>query len=97
MGRELFLCNFNRSEEFMLNGRLKQIDIMDHHQVARILKVTDRSVLNWIYDGKLDARKDGRYWVISYDAIRDFIDNETANDKNKRFNYNFNKFFKVTN
>ena len=42
-------------------------------EVAGTLRVTKRTVYQWIQDNRLAARKVGKYWRISYDDLRQFL------------------------
>ncbi len=46
-------------------------------EVADILKVTRRSIYNYIKGGKLKAVKIGREWRVTEDALKEFLDKGT--------------------
>ena len=45
-------------------------------ELAEILGVTSRTVLDYCEKGKLKARKIGGRWVVSHDNLRAFINGE---------------------
>lgn len=42
-------------------------------QAAEQLQVSERTVYEWLRDGKLPGRKIGKVWRLSADAIDDFL------------------------
>jgi excisionase family DNA binding protein len=42
-------------------------------QAAARLQVSERTVYEWLRDGKLPGRKIGKVWRMSADAIDDFL------------------------
>jgi excisionase family DNA binding protein len=42
-------------------------------QAAEQLQVSERTVYEWLRDGKLPGRKIGKVWRMSEDAIVDFL------------------------
>ena len=42
-------------------------------QAAEQLQVSERTVYEWLRDGKLPGRKIGKVWRLSADAINDFL------------------------
>lgn len=46
-------------------------------EVADIMKVTKRTLYNYIKAGTLHAVKMGKYWRVSEDSLQDFISNGT--------------------
>ena len=42
-------------------------------QAAAHLQVSERTVYEWLRDGKLPGRKIGKVWRMSTDAIADFL------------------------
>jgi excisionase family DNA binding protein len=42
-------------------------------QAAAQLQVSERTVYEWLRDGKLPGRKIGKVWRLSADAINDFL------------------------
>lgn len=59
---------------------MDEIRIYTLEEVRNILKVTQRSVYNYIKSGKLKATKIGREWRVRHEDLQAFIDGET-NDK----------------
>lgn len=54
-------------------------------EVAGILKVTKRTLYNYIKAGTLNAVKMGKYWRVSEESLQEFIVNGTpVVDANKR-------------
>jgi len=51
------------------------------HEVKEILKVTQRTLYNYIKDGQLKAVKMGRYWRVPYVELDRFIKEGTTLDK----------------
>lgn len=49
------------------------IEIYDIRQCAAILKVTERSVMNYLKSGQLKGRKVGGKWRFTKDDITQFI------------------------
>ena len=45
------------------------------NEVADILKVTKRTLYNYIKEGTLHAVKIGKYWRVSEENLQDFIEN----------------------
>ncbi|HRR98121.1 MAG TPA: helix-turn-helix domain-containing protein [Candidatus Syntrophosphaera sp.] len=50
-------------------------------EVADILRVTRRTLYNYIKSGKLKAVKMGREWRITYENLKDFIESGTNSQK----------------
>lgn len=48
-----------------------RIEIYTPEEVATILKVTRKTVYDWIKNNELDARKIGRRWYITPKALYD--------------------------
>jgi len=46
-------------------------------EVSEILKVTPRTIYNYIKDGELEAVKIGKYWRVRHSALETFIDERT--------------------
>lgn len=54
-------------------------------EVADILKLTKRTLYNYIKAGTLHAVKVGKYWRVSSEALQDFISTGTpVVDENRR-------------
>ena len=48
-------------------------------EISSILKVTQRTVYNFIKSGNLKAIKIGKYWRIKHTDFQDFVDKGTSN------------------
>ncbi len=48
-------------------------------EVRVMLKVTQRTLYNYIKNGDLKAVKIGKYWRIKQEDLQDFLDNCTSN------------------
>jgi len=48
-------------------------------EIAGILKVTERTLYNYIKSGVLKAVKIGKYWRIKHTDLQTFIDKGTKN------------------
>lgn len=59
---------------------MEDIKVYTLEEVADILKVTKRSLYNYIQAGKLKAIKVGRYWRVSEESLKAFISNGTSED-----------------
>lgn len=60
------------------------IKVYTLHEVESILKVSQRTVYNYIKGGQIKAVKVGREWRITEEALRDFLETGTeANYLNK--------------
>ena len=46
-------------------------------EVSNILKITRRTIYNYIKNGDLKAVKIGKYWRVSEANLQDFIENGT--------------------
>jgi excisionase family DNA binding protein len=46
-------------------------------EVQTLLKVTQRTIYNYIKEGKLKAVKIGKYWRVKHTDLQDFIDRGT--------------------
>lgn len=61
------------------------IKVYTLEEVAEILKVTKRTLYNYISAGTLHAVKMGKYWRVSEESLQDFITNGTpVVEANKR-------------
>jgi excisionase family DNA binding protein len=49
-------------------------------QAAAQLQVSERTVYEWLRDGKLPGRKIGKVWRMSADAIVDFLRGGATNN-----------------
>lgn len=52
-------------------------EIYTLHEVEELLKVTQRSLYNFIKDGRLKAFKAGREWRVTEEALNDFMRGDT--------------------
>lgn len=52
-------------------------EIYTLHEVEELLKVTQRSLYNFIKDGRLKAFKVGREWRVTEEALNDFMRGDT--------------------
>lgn len=46
------------------------------HELEEVLQVTQRTIYNWIKDGKLKAIKIGRTWRVTQEALDEFLQGE---------------------
>lgn len=49
-------------------------------EISDILKVTPRTIYNYIKNEDLEAVKIGKHWRITDSALQEFIENGTNND-----------------
>ena len=56
---------------------MTEIKVYTLDEVADILKVTRRTLYNYIKAGKLPAVKMGKYWRVSQDSLQAFISTGT--------------------
>ena len=64
---------------------MADIKVYKLDEVADIMKVTKRTLYNYIKAGTLHAVKIGKYWRVSEDSLQAFISNGTpVVDANKR-------------
>ncbi|MDT8337066.1 MAG: helix-turn-helix domain-containing protein [Candidatus Izemoplasmatales bacterium] len=47
-------------------------------EISDILKVTPRTIYNYIKSGNLKAVKIGKYWRVTDSALQEFIENGTT-------------------
>lgn len=59
---------------------IKDFKLYTVEEVSRILKVTQRTIYNFIKTDQLKAVKVGRYWRITDTALKDFINNGSKKD-----------------
>jgi excisionase family DNA binding protein len=50
-----------------------EIKVYTLKEVAEVLKVTERTLLTYIKEGKLKANKIGGKWIISQENLQNFI------------------------
>ena len=60
---------------------MSDIKIYTLEDVMDILKVTKRTLYNYIKNGDLKAVKIGKYWKVSEEALRDFTEKGTTATK----------------
>jgi excisionase family DNA binding protein len=46
-------------------------------EAAAVLRVSIRTIYDWLADGRLQASKPGRHWLISEQNIQDCLDGKT--------------------
>ena len=56
---------------------MADIKVFTLDEVADILKVTKRTLYNYVKAGKLPAVKIGKYWRVSEESLRAFISTGT--------------------
>lgn len=57
-------------------------------EVTEILKVTQRTLYNYIKSGSLKAVKVGKYWRVKHEDLKEFIDNGTNHQYSQQNSYN---------
>lgn len=64
---------------------MSKIKVYTLDEVAEILKVTKRTLYNYVKEGKLPAVKMGKYWRVSAESLQAFISTGTPIlDSNRR-------------
>jgi excisionase family DNA binding protein len=56
---------------------MEEFKLYTIEEIAIILKVTQRTIYNYIKSGQLKAIKIGKYWRIKHDDFQSFIDRGT--------------------
>jgi excisionase family DNA binding protein len=56
---------------------MEEIKVYSLKEVEQILKVSQRTLYNYIKSGKLKAVKMGKYWRVSHEALKDFTEHGT--------------------
>lgn len=56
----------------MTKSKTPTKEIYTLHEVEELLSVTQRSLYNFIKDGRLKAFKAGREWRVTREALEDF-------------------------
>ena len=57
-----------------MKGRgIMEIKVYTLKEVSEVLKVTERTLLTYIKEGKLKANKIGGKWIISQENLQNFI------------------------
>lgn len=57
---------------------MEEIRVYTIQEVAAILKVTRRTVYSYLKAGDLKAVKIGKYWKVTPENLKDFIEHGTA-------------------
>ena len=57
---------------------MADIKVYTLDEVAEILKVTKRTLYNYVKAGKLPAVKMGKYWRVSEESLQSFISTGTS-------------------
>lgn len=57
---------------------MADIKVYTLDEVADILKVTKRTLYNYVKEGKLTAVKMGKYWRVSQESLQAFISTGTT-------------------
>lgn len=55
---------------------IMNIKLYDLKEVSEILNVTERTVLTYLYDGKLKGQKIKRKWRVSEQNLKNFLNGE---------------------
>ena len=64
---------------------MADIKVFTLDEVAEILKVTKRTLYNYVKEGKLPAVKMGKYWRVTEDSLQAFLSTGTPIvDSNRR-------------
>ncbi|HAQ55821.1 MAG TPA: hypothetical protein DCR44_00180 [Acholeplasmatales bacterium] len=58
--------------------RIENFKLYTIDEITVVLKVTQRTVYNYINSGGLKAVKIGKYWRVKHADLQSFIDNGTA-------------------
>jgi excisionase family DNA binding protein len=61
-----------------------QAKILTVGQAAEQLQVSERTVYEWLRNGKIPGRKIGKVWRLSEDAIVDFLRGEASDNHKER-------------
>lgn len=56
---------------------IDEFKVYSTEEVQEILKVTQRTLYNYIKEGKLRATKIGKYWRVKHNDLHDFINRGT--------------------
>lgn len=60
-----------------MNNLKDELKIYSLIEVEEILQVTRRTLYNYIKEDKLKATKIGKYWRVSHEDLKEFIENGT--------------------
>ena len=53
---------------------MEELKVYGVDEVAKLMKVTERTVYDYIKSGSLKAVKFGKYWKITEDNLRGFLE-----------------------
>lgn len=56
---------------------MENIKLYTSEEIRDILKITQRTLYNYIKNGSLKAIKVGKYWRIRYEDLQDFLNKNT--------------------
>lgn len=56
---------------------MEELRVYSLKEVEEILKVSQRTLYTYIKTGKLKAVKMGKYWRVSHESLKDFIEHGT--------------------
>ena len=59
-------------EKLIEDATASKKEVYSLHEVEALLKVTQRSLYNFIKDGRLEAFKAGREWRVTSEALEKF-------------------------
>lgn len=60
-------------------GNMSDLKLYTPEEVAKILKVTPRTVRGYLRKGELKGAKIGREWRVTEEQVREFLAKNTAN------------------
>ena len=52
---------------------MTEIKVYTLKEVSELLKVTERTLLAYIKEGKLTAKKIGGKWIVTHETLQEFI------------------------
>lgn len=67
---------------------MEEFKLYSVEEVTEILKVTQRTLYNYIKSGTLKAVKVGKYWRVKHEDLKEFIDNGTNHQYSQQNAYN---------
>ena len=83
---KIFPYNIIRNKSFVIKlvtkGKghsMSGFQLYTIEETTQILKVTQRTIYNFISSGQLKAVKIGKYWRIKHADLQDFIENGGSN------------------
>lgn len=65
---------------------MEEFTLYSVEEVTEILKVTQRTLYNYIKSGSLKAIKVGKYWRVRHEDLREFINNGTDHQYSQQRN-----------